>query len=223
MRASGKEAVLTLDGVAVLSVAVLWRRHLLDGGDDPALIAVLHAAAGTGAIAAAADEGFVGFEKAVQQAGRVLTEPVAQLVSPGPGGPVGDPELALQKLGLDAAFVAAHQIGGDKPLREIGARPMKYRPSRHRFLPVAGGAFVDPPPRLQPPSLPSTACGIGKPSRPANPSQMLDALPLCPKARRKLQKPAIPSPLFDRCYATLRRGQPQEHLAKRMSRFVQMH
>jgi len=76
---AGKKAVLTLDGMPVLSLAVLRRRHLLDGGNDQALIGVLRAAAGTGGIATAADEGLVGFEKAVQRAGRVLAQPSRSL------------------------------------------------------------------------------------------------------------------------------------------------
>src|SRR5437899_7977469 len=55
-RVAGKEPVLPLDGVPVFSLPVLWRRHLLDGGNDQALVAVGRAATGTGPIAAAADE-----------------------------------------------------------------------------------------------------------------------------------------------------------------------
>src|SRR5271157_4548206 len=98
-----------------------------------------------------------------------------QLVRYGPGRLVGHRQFPLQKLGRDAALVATYQIGGEKPLREIGAGAMKYCPCRHRFLPVAGGAFVDARPRLEPPSLPSAAPGTEKPVRPAQPRQMLDA------------------------------------------------
>ena len=38
---AGKEAVLALDRMSVLSLLVLRRRHLLDGGDDQALVGVL--------------------------------------------------------------------------------------------------------------------------------------------------------------------------------------
>jgi transposase len=49
------------------------------------------------------------------------------------------------------ALVAAHQIGGKKPLRQIRPRPMKQRSRRHRLLPV------DPRSSLQPPSPPPAA------------------------------------------------------------------
>jgi hypothetical protein len=92
---AGKEAMLTLDGMPMLSHAVFWRRHLLHGDDDQALVGVLRAAAATGGIAAAADESLVGFQKAVQRAGRVLAQPMAQLVRHGPGGLVGHFKLPL--------------------------------------------------------------------------------------------------------------------------------
>src|ERR1700730_6385573 len=56
---AGEEPVLTLHGMAVFSLLVLWRRHLLDRGDDQALVRVGRAASGTCRIAAAADEGLI--------------------------------------------------------------------------------------------------------------------------------------------------------------------
>jgi hypothetical protein len=199
-------------GVPVLSLAVLRCRHLLDGGDNQALVGVLGAAAGTGRIAATADEGLVRFEKTVQRVGRVLAQPVAQLVRHRPRRLVGHPQFPLQKLGCDAALFAAHQVGGDKPLRQIGAGSMKHGSRRHRFLPVAGGAFIDPRPRLQPPRHPPAAPGADKPTRPAKPP---GAQCTAPPPRTARQTPAAqPSdrPLIDRRYATMRRGPMPEHL-----------
>src|SRR5437879_11225008 len=53
---AGEEAVLTLHRVPMLSVLVFWRQHLLDGGDDQALVAAGRAAPATWRSAAAADE-----------------------------------------------------------------------------------------------------------------------------------------------------------------------
>ncbi len=142
----------------------------------------------------------------MQRARRVLAQPVAQLVRHGPGRLIGDPQLPLQKLGRDAALVATHQIGGEKPLAQTGARAMQHGSGGDRFLPVAGGAFVDPGPRLQPPSLPPAAPGTGKPAGPAKPRQVLNAPLLHPKSRDKFQQPSHPIP-HDRpalCYSKAR-------------------
>ena len=64
---AGKEPMLALDGVPMLSASVLWRRHLFDRSDDQALVGVGCAATGTGRVAATTDEGFVRFQEAVQQ------------------------------------------------------------------------------------------------------------------------------------------------------------
>src|SRR5271166_6499387 len=69
---AGEEPVLALHRMPVLSLVVLWCWHLLDGGDDQALVGVGRAAPATGRIAAAADEGLVRLEKAAQRAGGVL-------------------------------------------------------------------------------------------------------------------------------------------------------
>src|SRR5215475_15432010 len=100
--------------------------------------------------------------KPCQRARRVLAQPMAQLVRHGPGGLIRHTEFALQKLGRDATLVAAHQIGGEKPLGQIGSRPVKHRSSGRRFLPVAGRTFIHPRTRLQPPRLTSAASGKGK-------------------------------------------------------------
>jgi len=71
-------------------------------------------------------------------------------------------QFPLQKFGRDATLVAAHQIGGNKPLRENRPRPMQHRSGGHRFLPVAGGAFIDPQARFEPPGLPPAAAGADK-------------------------------------------------------------
>ena len=142
----------------------------------------------------------------MQRARRVLAQPVAQLVRHGPGRLIGDPQLPLQKLGRDAALVATHQIGGEKPLAQTGARAMQHGSGGDQFLPVAGGAFVDPGPRLQPPSLPPAAPGTGKPAGPAKPRQVLNAPLLHPKSRDKFQQPSHPIP-HDRpalCYSKAR-------------------
>src|SRR5262249_4305301 len=44
--------------------------------------------------------------------------------------------------GRHAALVAAHQIGGEKPLGQISSRSVKHRSSGRRFLSVAGRTFV---------------------------------------------------------------------------------
>jgi hypothetical protein len=131
---AGEEAVLALDRVPVLARVVLWCRHLLDCGDDQALVGAGRAAAATGRIAAAADEGLIRLEKAAQWTGRILAQPMAQLVRHGPGRLIRHPRFALQKFGRDAALVAAHQVGGQKPLREIRPRPMKHRSCGHRLF-----------------------------------------------------------------------------------------
>src|SRR5690349_14718542 len=63
---AGEEPVLPLDGIPVFSVPVLRRRHLLDGGDDQALVRVGRAASATGRIAAAANESLIRLQKAAQ-------------------------------------------------------------------------------------------------------------------------------------------------------------
>src|ERR1700756_4756188 len=63
---AGKEPVLALDGVPMLSAPVLWRRHLFDGSDDQALVGVSRTATGTCRVAAATNEGLVRFQQAVQ-------------------------------------------------------------------------------------------------------------------------------------------------------------
>ena len=210
---AGEEAVLALHRVPVLSRLVLWCRHLLDGGDDQALVGAGRAAAAACRIAAAADEGLIRLEKAAQRTGRILAQPVAQLVRHGPGRLIRHPQFALQKFGRDAALVATHQVGGKKPLRQARPRPMKHCSRRHRFLPMAGGAFVDPRPRLQPPSRPPTAAGTHKTAGPAKPSQVLDAPLLRPEPGYKIQKSSHSLPLTNWAHATLRRGEYPEHLA----------
>src|SRR6266699_151550 len=86
---AGEEAVLALHRVPVLSLLVLWGRHLLDvglqptdlfrGGDDQALVGAGRAASATRRSAAAADEGLIRLQKAAQRTGRILAQPVAQL------------------------------------------------------------------------------------------------------------------------------------------------
>src|SRR5215813_13146162 len=145
---------------------------------------------GTCRVAAATDEGLVRFQKAMQRTRRVLAQPVAQLVRHGPGRLIRHTEFALQKLGRDAALVAAHQIGSEKPLGQIGSRSVKHRSSSRRFLSVAGRTFVHPWTRLQPPRLASTAPGTGKSAGPAEPRQMFDTLLLGTKLDNKLPQPS---------------------------------
>src|SRR5271168_2374380 len=95
--------------------------------------------------------------------------------------------FALQKFGRDAALVAAHQVGGNKPLRQLRPRPMKHCSGSDRLLPVAGGAFINPRARLQPPGLPPAAPGADKSTGPAQPRQVLDAPLLRPKPRREFE------------------------------------
>src|SRR5580692_6535314 len=194
--------------MAVFSLLVLWRWHLLDRGDDQALVGAGRAASGTGRIAAAADEGLVRLEKAAQRTGRILAQPVAQLVRHGPGRLIRHPQFALQKFGRDAALVATHQVGGKKPLRQARPRPMKHCSRRHRFLPMAGGAFVDPRPRLQPPSRPPSAAGTHKTAGPAKPSQVLDAPLLRPEPgyQNPEVQPFAPPNQLRSCYPKERRA-----------------
>ena len=95
-------------------------------------------------VAAATNKGLVRFQKAVQRTGRILAQTMAQLVRHGPGRLIRHTQFALQKLGRDAALVATHQIGGEKPLGQIGSRSVKHRSGGRRFLPVAGRTFVHP-------------------------------------------------------------------------------
>ncbi len=172
---------------AVLSLLVLRCWHLLDGGDDQALDGVVRASPATGRITPAADEGLVRLEEAAQRTGRVLAQPVAQLVRHGPGRLVRHLQFALQKFSRDAALVAADRVAGKKPLRQVRARPMKHRSRRHRLLPVAPTALVNPRPSLQPPSRPPAAAGTHKTAGPAMPGQVCDAPLLRSEPRRKLQ------------------------------------
>jgi hypothetical protein len=71
--------MLTLDGMSVLSLPVLRRRHFFDGRDNKALVRVLRAAA-SAIRTAAADEGLIRLEKAVERTRWVLAQSVAQLV-----------------------------------------------------------------------------------------------------------------------------------------------
>src|SRR3984893_16493836 len=178
---AGEEPVLTLHGMAVFSLLVLWRRHLLDRGDDQALVRVGRAASGTCRIAAAADEGLIRIEEPAQRTGRILAQPVAQLVRHGPRRLVRHRQFPLQKFGRDAPLVATNQMGGKKPLRQIRPRPMKNRSRGHRLLPVAGAALVNPRSSLQPPSQPPPAGTTHKTAGPAKPGQVLDAPLLRPK------------------------------------------
>src|SRR6201993_1533448 len=69
---AGEEPVLALYGMAVFPLLVLRRRHLLDGGNNTALVRVGRAASGTCRIAPAADEGLVRLEEPAQRMGWVL-------------------------------------------------------------------------------------------------------------------------------------------------------
>jgi hypothetical protein len=62
---------------------------------------------------------------------------------------------------------------------------------------LSHGQFVDPWPRLQPPSRPPPSAGADKTVRPAKPSQMLDAPRFRPEPGRKIQKSSHPLPLTD--------------------------
>src|ERR1700746_3588559 len=135
-------------------------------------------------------EGFIRFQKAVQRTRRILAQPMAQLVRHGPGRLIGHTEFALQKLGRDATLVAATQRGGNKPLGQIGSRPVKHRSSGRRFLPAAGRTFVHPRARLQPPRHAAAAPGTGKSAGPAEPGQVFDALLLGSKLHHKLSQPS---------------------------------
>jgi hypothetical protein len=115
---------------------------------------------------------------------------VAQLVRHSPGRLIRHIEFALQKLGRDAALIAAHQISGEKPLCQIGSRSVKHRSSGRRFLPVAGRTFIHPRARLKPPRLTSATPGTGKSAGPAEPRQMLNTLFLGPKLDNKLSQPS---------------------------------
>src|SRR6516165_7831305 len=66
------------------------------------------------------------------------------------------------------------QISGNKPLGQIGSRPVKHRSSGHRFLPVAGRTFIHPRARFEPPRLTSAA------PRSQTAPQTLVAQPLIP-------------------------------------------
>src|SRR5437588_2773422 len=203
---AGEEPVLTLHGMSVFAFLVLRRRHLLDGGDDQALVRVGRAASATCRIAPAADEGLVRLEEAAQRTGRILAQPVAQFVRHGPGRLVRHPQFALQKFGRDTALVAAHQVGGKKPLREIRPRPMKHRSRGHRLLAMAGAALVDPRTCLQPPGRPPAAAGTHKTVRPTKLGQTLDASLRRPEPRRNFQKPSHPIP-FPPIRAMLPKGE----------------
>src|SRR5208283_4385316 len=102
------------------------------------------------------------------------------------------PQLPLQKLGRDAALVAGHQVGGKKPLSEIGSRPVKHGSGGDRFLPMALAALVNPRTRLQPPGLPPAAPGAHKTARPAQLGQVRNTLLLRSEPSRKRQEPAHP-------------------------------
>jgi hypothetical protein len=129
--------------------------------------------------------------KPVQRARRILAQPVAQLVRNGPGRLIRHAQFALQK--IDTALVAAHQIGGEKPLCQIGSCPVKYRSSGRRFLPVAGRTFVYPWTRLQP-ATPDVRRTRHRRSRQA--SEMIDTLLLGTNLHYKLLSPAIDPPLI---------------------------
>jgi hypothetical protein len=120
----------------------------------------------------------------------ILAQPVAQLVRHGPGRLIRHVEFALQKLGRNPALIAAHQIGGKKPLGQIGSRPVEHRSSGRRLLPVAGRTFIHPRARLQPPRLKFAAPGTGKSAGPAKPRQVFDTLLLGPKLHHKLAQPS---------------------------------
>src|SRR5689334_19620446 len=109
-----------------------------------------------------------------------------------PGRLVRYRQFALQKFGRDAALVAAHQVGGNKPLREIRPRPMKHRSRGHRLLLMAGAALVDPRTCPQPPGRPPAAAGTHKTVGPTKLGQVLDASLRRPEPRRKIQKPSQP-------------------------------
>src|SRR5690349_16077494 len=90
-----------------------------------------------------------------------------------------------------------HQIGGDKPLGQIGSRSVKHRPSGRRSLPVAGRTFVHPWTRLKPPRLVSTAPGAGKSAGASGAPPEFDTLLLGQTGQQTpAARPLIP-PLID--------------------------
>ena len=66
--------------------------------------------------------------KPLKRVSGILAEGVAQLVRYRPGRLVGDAQLTLQKLGRDPALVAAQQIGGEEPFRQVRLRPVEHGP-----------------------------------------------------------------------------------------------
>src|SRR5258705_3601042 len=77
---AGEEPVLALYGMAVFSFLVLRRRHLLDRGNNQALVTGCRAASGTCRIAPAADESLVRLEGTTQQSGGGFSQTLARTV-----------------------------------------------------------------------------------------------------------------------------------------------
>src|SRR6516162_11502983 len=128
MRASpAKNPCWRLTAWPCFPLRLFGAEYLFGGSDDQALVGVGGAATGTCRVTAATDEGLVSFQKAVQWTRRILAQTMPQLVRHGPGRLIRHAEFPLQKLGRDAALVAAHQIGGEKPLAQLGSRPVKHR------------------------------------------------------------------------------------------------
>jgi hypothetical protein len=111
------------------------------------------------------------------------------------------PRFTLQKFGRDAALVAGHQVGGNKPLREIRPPSTKHCSRGHRPLPIAGAALVDSQMCPQPPSRPPAAAGHAKPAgQEARPKCLMDRSAV-PNRAAKSRSPAIGSPFTDPRYA----------------------
>ncbi len=203
-RVAGEEAVLALDRVPVLCRLVLWCRHLLDGGDDQALVGAGRAAAAACPIAAATDEGLIRLEKAAQRTGRILAQPVAQLVRSDTSPPVRAAEIWPRRR-------ACRDPSGRR--RETTS-PTPSASDETRFPPSsipADGRWRIRRPAAEPsaaPSLPPTAAGTHKTAGPAKPSQVLDAPRLRPEPGYKIQKSSHSLPLtkLGSCYPKERRA-----------------
>src|SRR5436305_8945293 len=124
----------------------------------------------------ATDVGLVGLDALGQGLTIRADHGLAELVQPGPGGPVAaEAQLPLQLGGGDPALARGHQVDGEEPARQAGLGLLEDRAGEQGVLLATGDALVDDL-GLQRVRVAMAAPGTPKSTWPAGLEQVLPAL-----------------------------------------------
>src|SRR6202011_5998868 len=131
----------------------------------------------------------VDLQEAVEWEFRPLAQRVAQLVRHQPGRVVAQGQFARQEQRRHAALVLRYQPCRREPFAQRSAGTVKDRPSGHRMLLPAAGAFKNPRSHSQLIGQPPGAPGADKALGPTQLRQCGDARRLIPIAIHERKKP----------------------------------